>query len=236
MTDPSADFKCAICRDARFVHPAEGGRPVFSRVVPCGCAVSEMEFRKQQALLRLCELPNGTEKWTFENFQIYPEVKNAYDCALELAEESGPLRWLTLVADVDVGKTHLAVAICRRWLARCKPARYGWVPLLLDELKQGMDNKEYDQRFQFLLNVPLLILDDMGTQNSTPWVTERLETLVDYRYVNDLPLMITTNLPVDRLGIRVASRIMRKEGSRIVTIDAPEYRTRKPVNLVGITN
>lgn len=224
---PCGEYACELCHDFGFVHPVNGDRPDYTRLEPCRCAVAEIERKRQQALLRCCELPASTEKWTLDRFEVYPAVEAAYAAARELADESGPLRWLTLCSGVDNGKTHLAVGICRRWLARGKAARYGWVPLLMDELKRGMHSEEYDKRFEMLLNVPLLVLDDLGVENPTPWVNERLETIIDYRYARNLPLAITTNLPLAQLRIRIASRIQRMENSRVIVITAPEYRTRR---------
>jgi DNA replication protein DnaC len=182
-------------------------------------------------MLRLCQLPAGTEDWIFEKFDYSGPLREAYEAALELAEERG-IKWLTLVGPVDTGKSHLAVAICRRWLARGKPARYVLVPLMLEELRAGYQVEgEYDRRLEFLLKVPLLVLDDLGTQKPTEWAVEKLMQVIDYRYVNALPLVVTTNKPLDNLPgdsvHRIGSRLLRATFGKVVTINAQEYRLRK---------
>ena len=89
-------------------------------------------------------------------------LKGVYEAALAMA--AGELKWLTLVGPVDTGKTHLAIAICRRWLSDGKVARYVYVPLLLDELRGGYEDKErsYDERLRHFMDVPLLVMDDLG--------------------------------------------------------------------------
>jgi DNA replication protein DnaC len=182
-------------------------------------------------MLKFCQLPAATESWTFENFDASGPLREAYEAALELAEERG-IKWLTLVGPVDTGKSHLAVAICRRWLARGKPARYVLVPLMLEELRAGYQFEgEYDRRLEFLLKVPLLVLDDLGTQKPTEWAVEKLMQVIDYRYVNALPLVVTTNKPLDNLPgdsvHRIGSRLLRATFGKVVTINAHEYRLRK---------
>lgn len=40
----------------------------------------------------------------------------------------------------------------------------------------------YDERFELVGTVPLLILDDLGTESATPWAREKLYQIINYRY------------------------------------------------------
>ena len=42
-------------------------------------------------------------------------------------------------------------------------------------------------------NADFVVLDDLGTQYDSGWVSERLFSLIDYRYSHKLPRTITTN-------------------------------------------
>ena len=173
----------------------------------------------------MCELPTGAgaEGMTFERWKPREELVEAYEAALAMAEGRSN-SWLTFMSDTKRGKTHLVVAICRRWIAAGKPARYAYVPLLLEELRRGFQREgdySYESRFDFFLNVPLLALDDLGTENSTPWVQEKLDTIIDYRLMHGLALLVTTNLTMNEMSFRIRGRLQR--GGRIVYIDAPEY-------------
>ena len=219
-------FTCHICRDAGFVHPVgENGKCDYSQVIPCRCVRNEIERKRVQNLLRYCELPVGTEHMAFENFKIRPELQEAYDLALQLAE-GGDVTWLTLMAGTKRGKTHLAIAICRRWLKRGIPAKYAYVPLLFEELRRGFredGDGSYESRFDRFLNVPLLVLDDLGAEYRTLWVQEKLDIIIDYRLMQGLPLVVTTNTPLDELPFRITGRLDRLPSSRVVFIDAPEF-------------
>ncbi len=225
-------YSCPICRDARSVHPInEDGRPDYSRVVPCQCVIEQLERDRAKMLLEYCELPPATENMTLASFETTPALKEAFDCARNLAEEEGDIKWLTLIGRAALGKTHLAVAICRRWLERGKPARYAYVPLLLEELRRGFGesgDRSYETRFDRFLNVPLLVLDDLGAEHSTSWVQEKLDTIIDYRLMNGLYLIVTSNLPIDMLPLRIESRLKRAPGAKVVFIKAPEfYKTKR---------
>lgn len=231
---PSTEkVSCRICNDAGWVHPVDGaGKPIWSETVPCICGKEEAEALRDASMLKYCELPFATEHMTFEGFKKRPGTDAAYNAALQFAEEKSDVKWLTLMSGVDRGKTHLAIAICRRWLARGKVARYIYVPLLLDELRRGYgprnDDDSYDRKLELLLNVSLLVLDDLGAEYNTPWAQEKLEIIVDHRCVNGLALVVTTNKKLsaakreEALPPRIASRLQRF--GEVVVLTAGEYR------------
>ncbi len=218
---------CLICRGALFVHPLkEGGKSDYSRIVPCPCVREQMEEERRERLIKMCELPVSTEHMTFETFEPRPELQEAFDACIHLADKTAGFSFLTLWSDTGRGKTHLGIATIRRWLTRGEPAKYGYVPLLLDELRTGFRTEgdlSYDRRWEFYLNVPLLMLDDLGVENSTKWVQEKLDTIIDYRLVNGLSTLLTTNLNMNELNFRIASRLKRNNG-RVIVIDAAEFQ------------
>lgn len=99
------------------------------------------------------------------------------------------------------------------------------VPWLLMLLRPGSDVDTYSE-MKKLLEVPLLMLDDLGANKDTPWSTETFYTLLDQRYAWMRPTIITSNLrPTEfgeRLGDRLASRI--REMSRKVVFDGQDTR------------
>ncbi|KKN74757.1 hypothetical protein LCGC14_0387990 [marine sediment metagenome] len=235
LTEPF--FDCPLCEDAGFVHPLkEDGKPDFSRVVPCKCKVKQLAEEARERRLRQCSLPHGTEGWTFDNFKVnkqWPTLKEAKDAALSLAEETSDFRWLILLSKTDRGKSHLAVAICRQWLERGKPAAYVFVPTMLDELRGGYDDHSYDRKLQYLKDVELLVLDDLGAQyvknpNEPSWANERLVMIINHRLEEGLHMVVTTNKDLSNLPgddeHRMGSRLLRFPGSKRIVIEAPEYR------------
>ena len=174
---------------------------------------------------RLCALPAGSEHMTFEKFQVDERNKAVYELALKMAGEPDDLWMLTLAGRVDQGKTHLAVAICRRWLEHHRPARYAYVPLLLDELRNAYSPTSeisYESEFAFLLCVPLLVLDDLGRQSPTPWAQEKLDIIIDQRVMSRLHTVITTNKSMKELPETIASRLQRS--GVVVALNGIEHR------------
>jgi DNA replication protein DnaC len=224
---------CPICKGAGFVHPRKlDGNPDYSRVVPCKCRAEDVLKRKREVYYENCKLPENEEakQMTFKSFKVSPHTREAFAAAKELAEGKG-IKWLTLLGPVDQGKTHLAVAICRRWLERGLAARYAQVPLMLDELRNSYKKEgeeSYQAKLKFLCEVPLLVLDDLGTEKTTDFAREKLYTIIDYRYIHALPLVVTLNKRLDEIPgddeHRIASRLQRFEPGKVLAIEGQEYR------------
>ena len=67
-------------------------------------------------------------------------------------------------------------------------------------------------------------LDDLGAENSTPWVNETLFQLINYRYNNELPTIFTSNAEVDGVEDRIRSRMLDNSFTERWAIQAPDYR------------
>lgn len=225
------NYRCEKCQDAGVLYALnEDGSVNYSQTIECECRKEENRRIRQLQLIRMCELPAGTENYTFENFKQRRGLEVALRLSKKLAGGDDSLKWLTLMGGVDCGKTHLAIAICRSWLARGIAAKYAYVPLLLDELRRGyrlQGEDAFDYRFQVYLNVPLLVLDDLGAENVTSWATEKLDSIIDFRAMHGLALVVTTNLLMDELPPRIASRLMRVTFGKVLYINAKEYRLYK---------
>jgi len=141
--------------------------------------------------------------------------------------------WLLLQGGYGCGKTHLAAAIANFAVEMGVPTLFLTVPDLLDMLRFSFDSEDttFESRFNEIRNASLLILDDFGTQNATGWAQEKLFQIINYRYINKLPLVITTNLSLDDVEARFRSRLSDRELVTDVRINAPDYR--RPLDDTG---
>jgi DNA replication protein DnaC len=77
----------------------------------------------------------------------------------------------------------------------------------------------YDELFEQVRSIPILILDDLGAQSSTPWAKEKLEQLLNYRYTNQLPTVIVSIVPIDELEERVRVRLTASNPYELCAFD-----------------
>ncbi len=135
--------------------------------------------------------------------------------------------WLLFLGGYGVGKTHLAAAIANFVVGVGVPTLFLTVPDLLDWLRFAYDSTDstFEERFDEIRNIPLLVLDDLGTQNTTAWAQEKLYQIINHRYVNRLPTVITTNQQLSELDGRIRSRLEDPDLVTRAFINAPDYRS-----------
>jgi len=222
----SSSPSCPTCGGAGWLRlDVDLDDPRFGTLMPCACKAKELEEKKMHGLLERSNL-RALHSRTFASFFAQENQKLAYSRATEFAEH--PDGWLVLLGGVGTGKTHLAAAIGNRRLELGEPAIFVVVPDLLDHLRATFNpasDTSFDEFFESVKTAPLLILDDLGTQTTTAWATEKLFQILNYRYMMRLPTVITTNVPLEDLGDRLASRMADPELSIPVSIAGPDLRT-----------
>ncbi len=146
--------------------------------------------------------------------------QKASEAARSFAAE--PSGWLVLVGPSGSGKTYLAAAIANECIKQGRPVFFQTVPDFLDHLRSAFapgSEMPYDELFEKVCQAPLLILDDLGVQASTPWAKEKLDQLLNYRYIQNLPTVITCGVPVQDLDERIRTRLLNRRLSRIFVLE-----------------
>lgn len=198
------------------------GHVDFGKAQPCQC---QEHSSGEQSLFRLQRYSNMGQltRLTFDSLDPNGQSQNvgdrrmfraAYDASLAYAHEPGG--WLVLAGPSGCGKTHLAASVANRCMERGVPALFVTVPDLLDHLRSTYApsaHVSYDELFEQVKNSPLLVLDDLGTENTTSWAKEKLFQLLNHRFSDNLPTVVTTSIALrqmeDRLRTRLSSDISR---------------------------
>lgn len=98
---------------------------------------------------------------------------------------------LMLLGPTGTGKTWEAYGALRR-IAEAGIRNACWlggaVPQLLADLRPN-GKADFDQH----ANAPVLLLDDIGSERTSPWTEETALRLFNHRYENALPIIVTGN-------------------------------------------
>ncbi len=231
-SDPDA---CPVCGGYGVIGydvPLED--PRFGKAYPCPrCGEETHRAQRRDTLVRLSNLDAHRAR-TFDSFQTdLPGLSEAQAASLRIAKDLGqrfaaqPEGWLLIQGRYGCGKTHLAAAVANVCVDAGLATLFMTTPDLLDHLRSTFgpsSEVEYDELFNRLRTVPLLVLDDLGSESPTPWALEKLFQIINYRYNYRLPTVITTNADPEQMDERIRSRLSDRHLTRAVKIDAPDYR------------
>ncbi|MGD8405938.1 MAG: ATP-binding protein [Anaerolineales bacterium] len=242
------DPDCEICGGVGFLRAdVPVGHPDFGRLETCVCRSGEVARNARERLYEMSNL-DKLSHLSFENFNtsgnpkaefVTPQEVSSLQAAKDASEEFSKTMqgWLLLEGAYGCGKTHLAAAIANDAVHRGIPTLFITVPDLLDSLRFAYGSQEttFEARFEEIRSADLLVMDDFGTQNATAWAQEKLFQIINYRYINKLPTVITTNLILDEIESRIRSRLQDSDFVQHIRISAPDYRRPKETSNPGIS-
>lgn len=247
--EPLGNPDCPYCHGVGYVrYEVPLGHEKFGKIELCVCRAVD---RAETARTRLYALSNldRLRHLTFENFRVEGNSKAKHAITqiekdnLEFAKTvcqdfSARLEgWILLEGSYGCGKTHLAAAIANAAVERGAPTLFITVPDLLDSLRFAYNSPEttFEARFEDIRSASLLVMDDFGTQNATGWAQEKLFQIINYRYINRLPTVVTTNLVLDEIESRIRSRLQDEELVRHVRIVTLDYRRPEETSNPGLS-
>lgn len=229
------DSLCPICGGTGVIrYEVAVGHPYFGKLFRCPGDHPDLDAERREKLRQISNLEAYADK-RFDNFELniptlsplqQRALETTYLVAVQFAQQ--PDGWLMLQGNYGSGKTHLAAAIGNARLERGDMVLFITVPDLLDYLRSTYGPSSevgYDEMFDRVRQAPLLILDDLGAENPSPWAREKLFQLLNYRHSRRLPTVITTNIDPDLLDPRIRSRILDDTLTNQQIIIAPDYRT-----------
>lgn len=185
--------------------------------IVCSCKKAELEQKalddeRKEKQIRLNTVFKNSlmdEKFkqcTFGNWDHKKGSKKLFNVASKYALNFKTAKennlGLMLHGEPGAGKTHAASCIANELLAKGIPVICVSINKLLERIKETYNSygKEGEETIlRSLSNAELLILDDLGTEQKTEWGLSRIYNIIDSRYRNELPIIVTTNIDITDL-------------------------------------
>ena len=240
---------CPLCDGRGWVIEADGGAGAART---CTCR----EQGRSQRLLAAAGIPPRYRHCKISNFQTSsgsPRERTQLTQARSIAQqyvdgfvqEGGGFRQsgLLFLGPPGVGKTHLAVGalveLTERYMVH---GRFVEFTSLIHQIQATFDPGSPESKREILdplMDAELLVLDELGAQQSTPWVRDILYLIINHRYTRQLPTVFTTNYRLDETpkqpapaGRSSLDRGADPEGSQAIQEGIP-LSSRLPAMLVS---
>lgn len=132
-------------------------------------------------------------------------------------------RNLVLTGPLGAGKSHAAVAACRDAFFSGIDVQFLAVTTMLKLLQPGGDR----ELLWDLVNVPRLIIDDLGSEKESEWTVEQLYIIINERWLAESPTIVTTNIAITDMKEHIEGRLLSRlagSGAVLVCMSGPDQR------------
>ncbi|MDO4867778.1 MAG: ATP-binding protein [Clostridia bacterium] len=221
-------YRCPVCRDTGYVGEAPARF--------CDCFEARLRLRQYEDGSMA-----GLDEQNFDSFDenIFPILDGQREIAVSTkrmceqyanAFPNTDCRNILLMGEGGLGKTFLLNCIFERVTSRgCSAVRITAFRMFETMRQQHVGNDENYDGFTTLIEVPLLLIDDLGTEPMMRNITvEYLFTLLNERMAAKRHTVVATNLTglqiKERYGERIFSRLTDRHQCRIIHLKGKDLR------------
>lgn len=159
----------------------------------------QADFGRKIKDLRRTGFPESNmQEWTFENDDMTnSRVTNAMKKYVENFDEMKKQgKGLLLYGNVGTGKTYAACEVANALIDKGYPVLVTNFARIINTLQSTFEKQEYIDSFN---RFSLIVIDDLSAERDTSFAKEQVFNVIDARYRAGLPMIITTNLSIDKI-------------------------------------
>ncbi len=223
---------CKVCNERIDRKPVQMLNKLMIFRISCKCDRDRAEQEKQrekqieqERLRQNCFISRNQISYTFENADedtdkdIIKKAKNYVKYFEEMRKDNVGL---LLYGNVGSGKTFIACnianAIITEYSYTVKMRNFAQI---LNDLQKGGFNLDRNEYIEQITNPTLLILDDFGIERNTEYALEQIYNVINARYLNARPTIITTNLNFKDIEQEQEDIMLGRIYSRIIEMCLP---------------
>ncbi len=172
--------------------------------VACQYENKYLEDTKYQKYVTLFDIPKEIKNASLK--EMYTDDKNRLPIIKFIKEfldhygRDDKQKGLYLSGSFGSGKTYLLAALFNELAKKEVNSIIVYFPEFLRKLKSSFNENTYEERFDLIKKVDILLIDDIGAENLTPWGRDEvLGVILQYRMDENLPTFFTSNFKIDEL-------------------------------------
>lgn len=223
-------YECPVCNDVGYIFTIRDGHEYCT---PCGC----QEIKIAMERLERSGLAKEFKEKTFQNYytENNPILIDAKHTVERYADEFLTFKHerhnsLMLCGQVGAGKTHLGTACSIKLIHNGTAVIYMGYRDEMTELKASiLDSEKYNRELSRYKKAPVLFIDDFLKGKVTESDVNIIYEIVNYRYNNNLPIIISTEKTPDALinfDEAIASRLIEMCRGNIIFFKGKELNYR----------
>lgn len=184
----------------------------------CVCRAARISRRRARTLSNV--LPKRYRNASLESTVVHDirsrapgQVRVVEAFVRDIGAQLDEGRGLWLFGGPGTGKTELAMLVSKTALTAGRSVAVYTLPRLLAEIRKTFDadnDATYLDLLDRLAAVDLLHIDDVGAEQTSPWVLEQLYAIVNARYEEERSIVLTTNLERDALAGQIGERTVSR--------------------------
>lgn len=215
------DYSCKLCNDTGYL--------ISDNRIMCTCLKQKLlDFQYNKSNISSLENQNfdyfninifsdeKDEKKYNSNISPRENIEKIKDISLNFINnfDNSEEKNLLFTGNTGLGKTFLTNCIANELLKNGKPVLYQTAPVMLDSIIDYRFGKNNEFNYNDLLNVDLLIIDDLGTENLNNIKLSELFNILNTRLLNQnhhiTKTIISTNLSLNNLFKTYDERIFSR--------------------------
>lgn len=224
LENSACEFEhCMTCKGLEFCKnelkgycnlPEDDEEGISFTYKACRFMKRSIDDNKYKENLSLFDMPKNLKDAKIKN--IYTDDSLRKDAIKEVVlflknYENGEKKGIYLHGSFGSGKTYLIAALFNELAKKGEKSAIIYFPEFLRTLKASFQKSEMEEvsfsdKYEYIKNIPFLLIDDIGAENVTAWGRDEiLGTLLQYRMNENLTTFFTSNLTIDELEVHLAA-------------------------------
>lgn len=239
FTDGSISYEAYGVSDKNFCYDCAKGKSLYEQWVKSEnqqAFFRRWKMKKIERAMQISGVGNHFKDKKIEdlkvNEKLYTECIRYLKNWKEMkAKGYGFFFW----GNVGSGKTHAASALTNALIQeQLVEALFLNMPATVTRVKKTFDSSsknEDTKLFDRMKEVELLIIDDLGVEKMSDWLADQIYQIVDHRWQNKKPMLITSNQSLDDLGSCYKAQVISRIWGCCKSIKFTEEDRRKQTKL-----